>query len=77
MYQYYHMYQLRTCIVDLELPKIIENINIICKYESECIMAFGLEELKVGKLFNATSEYKAKMQINIRNIKVEEFIFNS
>lgn len=47
--------------MDLQLPKIIENLNIICKYESECVMAFGLEELVVDTLFNATSEPKAKM----------------
>lgn len=40
-------------------------------------MAFGLEELVVNTLFNATSEPKAKMQINMRNIKTENFIFHT
>lgn len=68
MYQYFHMNQLTTCIIDLKLPKNIENLNILCKFESECVMAFGLEELVVNTQFNATSEPKARMQINIRNI---------
>ncbi|CAD8067964.1 unnamed protein product [Paramecium primaurelia] len=67
----------RTCMIDLQLPKQIDNLNVICRYESECVMAFGLEELVVNTLFNATSEPKAKMQINMRNIKTENFIFHT
>ncbi|CAD8153469.1 unnamed protein product [Paramecium pentaurelia] len=68
---------LTTCIIDLKLPKNIENLNILCKFESECVMAFGLEELVVNTQFNATSEPKARMQINIRNIQTNNFIFES
>lgn len=52
---------LRTCIVDLELPKNIDNLNILCRYESICSIAFGQEELKVNTQLNATSELKANL----------------
>lgn len=61
MYIEYFIFQLRTCIVDLELPNNIDNLNILCRYESICSMAFGQEELIVNTKLNATSEHKANL----------------
>lgn len=47
--------------MDLELPKNIDNLNILCRYESICSMAFGQEELIVNTKLNATSEHKANL----------------
>ncbi|CAD8105620.1 unnamed protein product [Paramecium sonneborni] len=68
---------LRKCIVDLQLPVNIDEFKFICRYQSECILAFGLQNFKVTQKFNASSESQAKMQINIRNIETENFIYNS
>lgn len=49
----------------------------MCKFETTCALAFGLDSFEATTEFNATSEPKANLQINLKHLKTNNFYFTS
>ncbi|CAD8123011.1 unnamed protein product [Paramecium sonneborni] len=58
-------------------PNNMNNLNILCSIDPECIIVFAQQELYVQDHFNVTCEKSARMQMNIRNIQTNKFTFLS
>lgn len=52
-------------------------MQIVCKFETTCALAFGLDSFETTSEFNATSEPKANLQINLKHLKTKYFNFTS